>query len=100
MYLYHCYGYAVGVDGCMWQKQIFSKLEYVLGEAYFEELRNLGVYRVWGSLEMVGEFQMYCLVGQPFFRMYEYGGKSFGEPIMLYVYVCLEASFNTTEVGA
>ena len=32
--------------------------------------------------------------------MYEYGGKSFGEPIMLYVYVCLEASFNTTEVGA
>lgn len=97
MYLYHCSGYAIGVNGCMWQKQIFSMVEYVLGKAYFE-LRNLGVYRVWGSLEMVGEFQVYCLVEQPFFRMYEYGGKSFEEPIVLYVYVGLEASFNTTEV--
>ena len=31
-------------------------VEYVLGKLEFEELHNLGIYRVWGSLEMVGEF--------------------------------------------
>jgi len=69
-------------------KRIFPEIAHVLSEMKLEEVCHLCVHSLWGFLEVVRQFVVNFLIGEPFFCICEFYGSFFCEPIVLRFYVC------------
>ena len=64
-------------------------IAHVLGKSELEELCDLGVRSLWGFPKVVRQFVMDFLIGEPIFRICEFYGYFFCEPLVLCFYECL-----------
>ena len=75
--------------GCVWPVEILYMISHVLGESELEELCDSGIRSLWGFPKVVRQFVVNFLIGEPFFRICEFYGCFFCEPIVLCFYECL-----------
>ena len=70
-------------------KIFFSMIAHVLGKSKLEELCDAGVRSLWGFPKWLDNFVVNFLIGEPYFRICEFNGCFFCEPIVLCFYECL-----------
>ena len=73
---------------CVTIREFFSKIAHVLSEMELEELCHLCVHSLWGFPNVVRQFVVNFLIGEPFFCICEFYGSFFYEPIVLCFYEC------------
>ena len=60
-----------------------------IGQIETKELYDMSICSLWGFPRVVRQFVVNFLIGEPFFRICEFYGYFFCEPIVLCFYECL-----------
>ena len=72
-------------------KRIFPEIAHVLSEMKLEEVCHLCVHSLWGFLEVVRQFVVNFLIGEPFFAYVNFMALSFVS-LLYYVFMYVVGS--------